>query len=138
MELNYLGLVAALATFFSIWWGHVGVRKIEALSARLWLPMFGAFLLGIIFNVIAARAGDINLSAACGIIGMVFLWDGFEFYRQQNRVKNGHAPANPDNPRHARLLSEYPEATTFDWLGRNPRGKRYSVEELTAMKDGAK
>ncbi len=34
MELNYLGVVAALAAFLSIWWGHVGVRKIEATSVR--------------------------------------------------------------------------------------------------------
>ena len=138
MELNYLGLVAALAAFVSIWWGHVGVRKIESISVRLWLPIFGAILLGIIFGVVAARTNNIYLSAACGIIGTVFLWDAFEFYRQQKRVKSGHAPANPSNPRHAHILTEYPEATTFDWLNRDPRGQVYTAGELEAMKGETK
>ena len=73
MDLNYLGLVAALATFVSIWWGHVGVRKIEALSVRLWPPMLGAILLGIIFEIVSARTSNIYLSVACGIAGLVFL-----------------------------------------------------------------
>jgi len=36
---------------------------------------------------------------------MIFLWDAFEFYRQHYRIQSGHAPANPDNPRHARILA---------------------------------
>ena len=136
--MNYLGAIAAVATFLSIWWGHVGVRKIEAMSVWLWPPMLLAIFLGIVFEIIAARTENINLSGACGIIGMVFLWDAFEFYRQENRIKNGHAPANPNNPRHARILAAHPEATTFDWLNRNPRGQVYTGEELKAMKGEAK
>jgi len=36
---------------------------------------------------------------------MTFLWDAFEFYRQHYRIQSGHAPANPDNPRYARILA---------------------------------
>jgi hypothetical protein len=134
MDLNYLGLIAAAATFLGIWWGHVGVRKIEAISTRLWPPMLIAAFLGFFFEIVAVHTDSINLSAACGILGMTFLWDAFEFYRQENRIKTGHAPANPNNPRHARILVSYPEATTFDWLNRNPRGQVYMAEELEAMK----
>ena len=134
MQINFVGLVAAFAVFLGIWWGHVAVRKIEATSARLWPPILGAILLGTIFEIFAARTESINLSAACGIIGMTLLWDAFEFYRQQKRVKNGHAPANPNNPRHAQILAEYPEATTIDLLKRSPRGREYSAEEVAAMK----
>ena len=45
---------------------------------------------------------------ATGILGVTLLWDSFEFWRQQKRVIKGHAPANPDNPRHARILAENP------------------------------
>ena len=138
MDFNFLGLVAALAAFLSIWWGHGGVRKIEALLVRLWPPILGASLLGIIFEIISARTNNIYISAACGILGVVFLWDAFEFYRQQNRIKKGHAPANPNNPRHVRILADFPAATTLDWLDCNPRGQKYSAEELAAMKANAK
>jgi hypothetical protein len=138
MNLNYLGLVAALSIFLGIWWGHVGVRKIEAISIRLWPPMLIATFLGIIFEFIATRTESMILSAACGILGVTLLWDAFEFYRQEKRIKGGHAPANPNNPRHARILAAYPEATTFDWLDRNPREQAYSTGELEAMKGDAK
>ena len=138
MEINILGLVAALATFLSVWWGHIGVRKIEAISVRLWAPILVAILLGLICEVIAAQTENINVSSAFGIIGIVFLWDAFEFYRQQNRVKKGHAPANPNNPRHAQILAEFPAATEMDWLDRNPRGYQYSKEEIVTMKESAK
>lgn len=138
MDLNYLGLVAALATFLGIWWGHVGVRKIESISIRLWPPMLIAIFLGIVLEIIAVRTESIKLSAACGIVGVTLLWDAFEFYRQQKRVKNGHTPANPSNPRHARILTDYPDATTAELLNRNPRGQAYSAEEIAAIKASIK
>ena len=74
----------------------------------------------------------------CGILGVTLLWDSFEFYRQQKRIKHGHAPANPKNPRHSKILAEYPGATIVDWLDRNPRGMAYSPAELASMKENAK
>jgi hypothetical protein len=133
MELNALGLVSALAAFLSIWGGHVGVRAIEAKAVKLWGPILGALLLGLLFEWIAIRTENPHLSAACGIAGVVFLWDAFEFYRQQERVKRGHAPADPGNPRHARILAEYETASPIDWLDRDPRGRAYSEGELAAM-----
>jgi hypothetical protein len=51
---------------------------------------------------------------------MTLLFDGFELSRQERRIIRGHAPANPDNPRHAKILKEYPSATTVDLLKREP------------------
>lgn len=124
MELNTIGLVSATAAFMSIWWGHVAVRKIEAVTLNLWLPMLTAFTLGVIAEIIAAQTENIHLSAVFGIVGVVFLWDTFEFYRQQKRVEKGHAPANPNNPRHARILKNTPTATILDLLDRDPRGDK--------------
>ena len=50
MTLNWIGLVAAIDAFFSIWVGHVGVRKIEAASPTIWLPTLIALVLGLIME----------------------------------------------------------------------------------------
>jgi hypothetical protein len=46
--------------------------------------------------------------AVLGILGITLLWDALEMTRQQRRICKGHAHANPDNPRHARILEQYP------------------------------
>ena len=138
MSINLIGVAVALATFFGIWLGHVSVRKIERETVNLWKPTLIALALGVGLEAVSFLTSSLALSAMCGILGVTLLWDSFEFYRQQKRVKNGHAPANPNNPRHAKILAEYPNATTFDWLARDPCGSAYSPAELASMKEGAK
>jgi hypothetical protein len=138
MNINPVGLAAAFATFFGVWLGHVSVRKIERETVNLWIPALIALALGIGLETISFLISDLSLSAMCGILGVTLLWDSFEFYRQQKRIKQGHAPANPNNPRHAMILTEYPNATTFNWLDRDPRGRAYSSAELDSMKEDAK
>lgn len=133
MTLNWIGIVAAAATFFGIWFGHVGVRKIEAASPTIWLPTTIALVLGLTLEAGALFTDNLYLSAALGIVGITVLWDALEFTRQHHRVKHGHAPANPNNPRHARLLSENKSATTTDWLKRDPIGHPVEIS-----KEGAK
>ena len=138
MEINIIGFAAALATFLGVWLGHVSVRKTERETINLWIPALIALALGIGLEIASFLISNLSLSAMCGILGVTLLWDSFEFYRQQKRIKHGHAPANPNNPRHARILAEYPNATTFDWLDRDPRGSAYSPAELTSMKESGK
>lgn len=131
--MNLIGLVAALAAFFGIWFGHVAVRKIEFISPTVWLPGVVFAMLGLFTEYYSLITGHLLLKAACGILGFTFLWDALEFTRQQNRVKKGHAPANPDNPRHAQLLRGYPSATTLDLLKRDPLGKPVSPAEAVKL-----
>ncbi len=138
MEINIIGFAAALATFLGVWLGHVSVRKIERETINLWTPALIALALGIGFEIASFLISSLPLSAMFGILGVTLLWDSFEFYRQQKRIKHGHAPANPNNPRHARILAEYPNATTFNWLDRDPRGSVYLAEELTSLKESGK
>ena len=136
MSLNWIGLVAALAVFFGIWVGHVAVRRIEFISPTLWLPVLAALSLGLACEIGAILSQNLYLSTALGILGVTLLWDALEFRRQERRVLKGHAPANPANPRHARILVESPRATTIDWLQRDPVGRRLSSDELQAIQEG--
>jgi hypothetical protein len=115
------GLWMALATFLGIWWGHVGVRWLEAHSADVRPPAAALIVVGLGLNLYSLVAPSLALAGVCSIIGITMLWDAFELYRQQKRVIKGHAPANPANPRHAAYLAAPgSRATTTDLLKREP------------------
>lgn len=133
MEINLTGFSAALATFLGIWWGHVAVRVLEARLTDIRPAMIIAVLLGLGMWTGALLTDWMPLSAAFGIFGVTLLWDGYEFYRQERRIKVGHAPVNPDNPRHARILAEHPSATTLELLNRNPVGRPVNPEEAVRL-----
>ena len=136
MEINWLGPASAFATFFGVWIGHVSVRKIEREVERIWIPATLALLFGIGLMTASFLNSNLILSTICGILAVTLFWDTLELaVRQPNRIKHGHAPANPNNPRHAKILATHPNATTLDWLDRDPRGALYSSEELISMKD---
>jgi hypothetical protein len=130
MTPNWLGLAAGSAAFFAIWLGHVGVRKIEAVAPNLWLPTAAALCLGLALETAALLTDSRLLSGVLGIVGMTLLWDALEFWRQQKRVAQGHAPANPHNPRHARLLAANQSATPINWLDREPLGKPATPDSI--------
>ncbi|MEJ2596891.1 MAG: DUF4491 family protein [Anaerolineales bacterium] len=132
MYLNSTGLAAGLAAFLGIWFGHVVVRAVERRSASIHLPAVAFLLAGLLLVAGAVLAPQPPLSAALGILGVTAAWDTLEFFRQQRRVKRGHAPANPSNPRHRRILAEYPDATTLDLLDRQPLGHPITPEQALA------
>jgi hypothetical protein len=119
--MNPTGLITAISTFLSIWFGHVAVRKIEYSSPTLWLPSLGAALLGLGCEWLALTSAGRLPSAVLGIFGITLLFDALEFYRQDRRVQHGHAPANPNNPRHAAYLLSG-TATTVALLKHEPDG----------------
>jgi Domain of unknown function (DUF4491) len=133
MQLNTVGLVAAASTFFGVWFGHVAVRKIESISPTIWLPSMGFALLGIAFEGLSLSTSNLYLSTASGILGFTFLWDALEITRQQNRIKKGHAPANPNNPRHVHLMQQHSSVITLDLLKREPIGKPVSHSEALQL-----
>jgi len=131
--MNTLGIVTAISTFLGIWWGHVSVREIERRTVHLWKPILGALALGLALEAISLTTSSRPLSAATGILGVTVLWDALEFIRQEKRVRHGHAPANSDNPRHARILAQHPSATSIDLLARDPVGHPVGPEEAVAL-----
>jgi hypothetical protein len=125
--MNTLGVTAAVTVFLAIWIGHVAVRKIEAASPVIWVPASASIMLGLIAEYYSVITDNLHLKTVFGIIGVTLLWDAFEFTRQQKRIRKGHAPANPNNPRHARILAEpNSHATPHDLLKREPSGKLIS------------
>lgn len=98
-----------------------------------------ALLFGIGLVTASFLTPNLILSTICGILAVTLFWDSLELaVRQPNRIKHGHAPANPNNPRHAKILATHPDATTIDWLDREPRGLSYIEEELNALKGNCK
>ena len=75
MTLNAIGVVAALATFFGIWLGHVTVRKVEYRAPDLRVPMLSAALIGLALEIVALSSSSLYVSGACGILGMTALFD---------------------------------------------------------------
>lgn len=133
MELNLLGLVSGTITFLGVWLGHVLVRKLEYQVSSLHLPAAGFVLIGLFLELGSVRSESALLSAGLGLLGITALWDSFELFRQQKRVSAGRAPANPANPRHARLLAQYPAATPLDLLKREPLGRAVSTTEAIRL-----
>lgn len=133
MDINVIGISAALATFMGIWMGHVLVRVIEFRARSILPPVIVFSILGILLLSCSFLANAKALSAALGILSMTTFWDAYEFFRQEKRVIKGHAPANPNNPRHQKILKTYPTSTTLDLLKRNPVGREVEPEEAARL-----
>ena len=96
MTLQWAGPVLAVLTFGTIALGHVAVRKLNYRYGTKPAPVF--LLLGLGFLALSLLVTSNLASAALGIVGMTTLWDAVEFVRQEERIRRGHAPANPDRP----------------------------------------
>jgi hypothetical protein len=96
VTLQWAGLVLAVLTFGTIGLGHVAVRKLNYRYGTKPAPVF--LVLGLGFLGLSLLAQGNLASAALGIVGMTTLWDAVEFIRQEERVRRGHAPANPNRP----------------------------------------
>ncbi len=112
--LNDIGIITGVSLFLGIWLGHVSVRKIEYYFANLQLPAGLFILIGCSLEWLSLTGKILEWNVMLGVFGVTFIWDAVELFRQQKRVQRGHAPANPSNPRHARILKEYKDATTSD------------------------
>lgn len=100
MSLQWAGLVLAVVTFATIGLGHEAVRKTNYLYGTKPVPY--VFIAGLLFLFISLRLQSNLASAALGIIGITTLWDSFELIRQEERIRRGHAPANPNRAVEAR------------------------------------
>lgn len=134
MILYWFGPAMAAAAFVSIWVGHVGVRKIEASSPILWVPMLITAMAGVAIEILSLASQSQVISGIFGIVGTTLVWDVVELRRQEGRVRRGHAPANPRNPRHALILVHSPASTSENPLQADLL-KRATFSQTTANSD---
>ena len=95
MTLQWTGPILAAITLATIGFGHLMVRRINYLYGTKPIPIVA--VLGLLFLFLSLRMADLA-SAVLGIVGVTTLWDAVELYRQEERVRRGRAPANPDRP----------------------------------------
>lgn len=108
--MNFHGIIFGILTFLGIWSGHVLVRKLEyRLPDIQWISIFLG-LAGAACLYFSTRIPSFLTSGILALAGMLLIVDGVECRHQEKRVIIGHAPANPNNPRHQRILATYDTA----------------------------
>lgn len=96
MTLQWSGVILAFITFGTIAFGHVAVRKLNYLYGTK--PARYVLLAGLVFLFLSLQTHNDLASAALGIVGITTLWDSYELIRQEERIRRGHAPRNPNRP----------------------------------------
>ena len=93
MNLNFIGLICAVATFFIIGLFHPIVIKGEYyFGTRCWWVFC---LLGVAFLALSLFVGNQVISTILGVIGCSCLWSILELFEQKKRVERGWFPKNP-------------------------------------------
>lgn len=92
--MNYYGITIGIITLVLIGLGHVIVIKAEYyFTKRIW-PLF--LCIGIVALVVSLFVENDLLSGALGITSFTFLWSIHEVIEQEERVKKGWFPKNPN------------------------------------------
>lgn len=96
MTLQWGGPALAVVTLATIGFGHVMVRRLNYFYGTKPVPIVAG--LGLLSLFLSLWTANDLTCAVLGIVGVTTLWDAVELYRQEERVRRGHAPANPDRP----------------------------------------
>ena len=118
-----------------VWLGHVAVRYVESRAVSIRIPAILFATVGLLLVAGSLLVSPRYLSALFGITGVIALVDALELHHQEERVIKGRAPANPQNPRHIRILAEHSTASSIEWLKREPRGRLLSEDEIRAIRE---
>lgn len=92
--LNFQGIIIGLAAFFIIGIFHPIVIKGEYYFGKKIWPAF--LIAGIIFLILSVAIKGTVLSAIVGVIGFSSFWSIQEIFEQEERVKKGWFPKNPN------------------------------------------
>ncbi|MCD7709806.1 MAG: DUF4491 family protein [Porphyromonadaceae bacterium] len=94
MLLHLQGVVIGIVTFLIIGIFHPLVIKVEyhwGIRGRWIFLIIG--IIGIILSIVIL---NLIVSALCGIIAFSAFWSVWEVYRQEERVRKGWFPRNPN------------------------------------------
>lgn len=94
IKMNFKGILLGLASFFIIGIFHPIVIKTEYYFGKKAWPIF-AFL-GLIFSFFSVFQKNIIISSLLGVLGFTFFWSIHELIEQEERVKKGWFPSNPN------------------------------------------
>jgi len=93
-NLNFSGLVVGFATFIIISKArYLTIVAEYYFSKKFWI---GFLFMGIVLVALAAFAEQIEISAILAITGFTYLWGIGEILEQEERVKKGWFPRNPN------------------------------------------
>lgn len=92
--MNFEGLIIGIAAFVIIGVFHPIVIKAEYyIGKKIW-PAF--LLAGLLLIALSIYIDHITVSAIIGITGFASLWSIHELFEQEERVKKGWFPKNPN------------------------------------------
>jgi hypothetical protein len=92
--MNYQGLIIGIIAFVIIGIFHPIVIKSEYYIGKKVWPIF--LVAGILLTVTALIVKNQTISAILSITGFTCIWSIHEIYEQEERVKKGWFPSNPN------------------------------------------
>lgn len=92
--MNYQGIVIGIICLVIIGAFHPIVIKMEYYVGKKAWPFF--LIAGLICLYISTLQRSILLSCILGILGVTFIWSIHEIIEQEERVKKGWFPKNPN------------------------------------------
>lgn len=92
--MHLTGIIIGAISFLSIGVFHPIVIKSEYYFGKECWPVF--LVAGVILMAISAFVSNVILSSALAVIGMSSWWSILELFEQEQRVKKGWFPANPN------------------------------------------
>ncbi len=92
--MNFQGIVIGLVSFVIIAVFHPLVIKAEYYAGKKIWPVF--LIAGAILLILSIFADNTTTSAFLGIAGFSSLWSILELIHQEERVKKGWFPSNPN------------------------------------------
>ncbi len=94
MEVNFTGVIVAIATFLIIGLFHPIVIKAEYYwGVKCW---WWFLIAGIITLVLSIFITNFIASMILGVLGVTMLWSILEIFEQRERVNKGWFPRNPN------------------------------------------
>lgn len=92
--MNFTGIFVGLVLLLAIGFGHVWVIRLEYhVGAHIWRAVLG---LGVVLAAASLLLPSFNTSALMGIIAGSILWGATELPAQEDRVRRGIYPSNPN------------------------------------------
>lgn len=92
--MNYQGIIIGAAAFLLIGVFHPIVIKVEYYTGKKSWPIFLIFGIGLI--ALSLTINSTTISAIVGVTGFSCLWSIREVFEQEERVKKGWFPNNPN------------------------------------------